>query len=140
MIRRPPRSTRTDTLFPYTTLFRSGWYRTGDLFHVDADGFHYFTGRHGDMIKTAGANVAPREVEAAIADATGLVAHALGLDDAERGQVVAAAVRVQPDRRATAVDDRRLMYTRKRVVSGRRVEVRVMWEGVRVRNKKKNKV
>src|SRR3546814_2286478 len=27
MIRRPPRSTRTDTLFPYTTLFRS-WYRT----------------------------------------------------------------------------------------------------------------
>src|SRR3546814_14399072 len=28
MIRRPPRTTRTDTLFPYTTLFRSGW-RTG---------------------------------------------------------------------------------------------------------------
>src|SRR3546814_4764436 len=25
MIRRPPRSTRTDTLFPYTTLFRYGW-------------------------------------------------------------------------------------------------------------------
>src|SRR3546814_16690724 len=35
MIRLPPRSTRTDTLFPYTTLFRSGWqvahrYRVGD--------------------------------------------------------------------------------------------------------------
>src|SRR3546814_11200311 len=29
MIRRPPRSTRTDTLFPYTTLFRS--YRAGPL-------------------------------------------------------------------------------------------------------------
>src|SRR3546814_15471560 len=28
MIRRPPRSTRTDTLFPYTTLFRSGRDRT----------------------------------------------------------------------------------------------------------------
>src|SRR3546814_20794843 len=27
MIRRPPRSTRTDTLFPYTTLFRSTWRR-----------------------------------------------------------------------------------------------------------------
>src|SRR3546814_12127092 len=27
MIRRPPRSTRTDTLFPYTTLFRSAEYR-----------------------------------------------------------------------------------------------------------------
>src|SRR3546814_17806635 len=29
MIRRPPRSTRTDTLFPYTTLFRSD-----DIFHL----------------------------------------------------------------------------------------------------------
>src|SRR3546814_19467747 len=30
MISRPPRSTRTDTLFPYTTLFRSG----GDMMHA----------------------------------------------------------------------------------------------------------
>src|SRR3546814_937127 len=30
MIRRPPRSTRTDTLFPYTTLFRSLGFRRGD--------------------------------------------------------------------------------------------------------------
>src|SRR3546814_13870967 len=29
MIRLPPRSTRTDTLFPYTTLFRSPWYERG---------------------------------------------------------------------------------------------------------------
>src|SRR3546814_19778294 len=29
MIRRPPRSTRTDTLFPYTTLFRSGHWPSG---------------------------------------------------------------------------------------------------------------
>ena len=36
---------------------------------VDADGFFYFKGRRGDMIKTAGANVSPREVEAAIRDA-----------------------------------------------------------------------
>src|SRR3546814_20703849 len=31
MIRRPPRSTRTDTLFPYTTLFRSAGLRGGGL-------------------------------------------------------------------------------------------------------------
>src|SRR3546814_992908 len=31
MIRRPPRSTRTDTLFPYTTLFRSPGPRRGGL-------------------------------------------------------------------------------------------------------------
>src|SRR3546814_4501228 len=33
MIRRPPRSTRTDTLFPYTTLFRSG-----DALVLDTEG------------------------------------------------------------------------------------------------------
>src|SRR3546814_9366013 len=37
MIRRPPRSTRTDTLFPYTTLFRSGC-RCGSVF-MDEDVF-----------------------------------------------------------------------------------------------------
>jgi len=75
-----------------------GWYRTGDLAVTDRDGFLYFKGRQGDMIKTAGANVSPREVEAAILDATGLVAHVLGVDDATRGQVVAAAVVVPAGR------------------------------------------
>src|SRR3546814_6749466 len=34
MIRRPPRSTRTDTLFPYTTLFRSAWTYSDPDFHA----------------------------------------------------------------------------------------------------------
>src|SRR3546814_8230053 len=34
LIRRPPRSTRTDTLFPYTTLFRSGWFGQYALFYL----------------------------------------------------------------------------------------------------------
>src|SRR3546814_8945688 len=34
MIRRPPRSTRTDTLFPYTTLFRSSTYRLSRSFRL----------------------------------------------------------------------------------------------------------
>jgi acyl-CoA synthetase (AMP-forming)/AMP-acid ligase II len=78
----------------HETFTPDGWYRTGDLFRVDGDGFHYFIGRQNDMIKTAGANVAPLEVEAAIADATGLVAHVVGIDDPARGQLVAAAIRV----------------------------------------------
>jgi acyl-CoA synthetase (AMP-forming)/AMP-acid ligase II len=78
----------------HETFTPDGWYRTGDLFRTDEDGFFYFIGRAGDMIKTAGANVSPREVEAAIADASGLVAHVLGIADAERDQLVAAAVRV----------------------------------------------
>src|SRR3546814_12551532 len=42
MIRRPPRSTRTDTLFPYTTLFRSF---LGRSFGDDFLGWSFFLGR-----------------------------------------------------------------------------------------------
>src|SRR3546814_14819528 len=37
MIRRPPRSTRTDTLFPYTTLFRSGGFTGALRFRPEGD-------------------------------------------------------------------------------------------------------
>src|SRR3546814_7612280 len=47
MIRRPPRSTRTDTLFPYTTLFRSrhrilgiNTSEAGQIMYVDTPGLH----------------------------------------------------------------------------------------------------
>ncbi|MDT5009749.1 MAG: hypothetical protein QOH57_1366 [Mycobacterium sp.] len=70
-----------------------GWFPTGDLVRTDVDGFYYFVGRRGAMIKTAGANVSPGEVEKAIAKVTGgAVAHVIGLPDPERGQIVAAAV------------------------------------------------
>jgi acyl-CoA synthetase (AMP-forming)/AMP-acid ligase II len=73
-----------------------GWFHTGDLVRTDADGFVYFVGRRGAMIKTAGANVAPAEVERAIAKVTGgFVAHVLGLPDPERGQLVAAVVALE---------------------------------------------
>jgi acyl-CoA synthetase (AMP-forming)/AMP-acid ligase II len=48
------------------------------------------------MIKTAGANVAPAEVERAIAKVTGgAVAHVLGLPDPDRGQSVAAVIALE---------------------------------------------
>ena len=70
-----------------------GWFHTGDLVAADRDGFFYYIRRRGSMIKTAGANVSPAEVEQAIAKVTGgAVAHVLGIPDAERGQLVAAVV------------------------------------------------
>src|SRR3546814_1175278 len=44
MIRRPPRSTRTDTLFPYTTLFRSVGWRCDVRFGQPDEGY----ARHAD--------------------------------------------------------------------------------------------
>jgi acyl-CoA synthetase (AMP-forming)/AMP-acid ligase II len=73
-----------------------GWFHTGDLVATDRDGFFYYLRRQGSMIKTAGANVSPAEVEQAIAKATGgAVAHVFGIPDAERGQIVAAVVALE---------------------------------------------
>ena len=40
------------------------WLRTGDMFHQDADGYFYFSGRSDDMLKVGGQWVSPAEVEA----------------------------------------------------------------------------
>ncbi len=43
--------------------FRDGWFRTGDLGHMDAQGFLFITGRASDMYISGGSNVYPREIE-----------------------------------------------------------------------------
>ncbi|HEU0197295.1 MAG TPA: AMP-binding protein [Nevskiaceae bacterium] len=49
--------------------FRHGWFHSGDVGHLDADGFLWFTDRSKDVIKTGGENVASIEVEKAILEA-----------------------------------------------------------------------
>jgi len=43
--------------------FRGGWFRTGDLGHLDPQGFLFITGRASDMYISGGSNVYPREIE-----------------------------------------------------------------------------
>ncbi len=43
--------------------FRDGWFRTGDLGHMDQRGFFYLTGRESDMFISGGSNIHPREIE-----------------------------------------------------------------------------
>jgi acyl-CoA synthetase (AMP-forming)/AMP-acid ligase II len=71
-----------------------GWYRTGDAGRFDDDGWFYFTGRLGDMIKTpGGANVTPAEIETALMSYPDVLeAYITGVPSREGGQLVAGAV------------------------------------------------
>jgi acyl-CoA synthetase (AMP-forming)/AMP-acid ligase II len=79
------------------TFTADGWYRTGDAGHFDADGHLFFAGRLGDVVKTSGMNVTPREVEAALEEQPEVaLAIVTGIDHPDRGQDVVAAVALNP--------------------------------------------
>jgi O-succinylbenzoic acid--CoA ligase len=82
-----------------------GWLHTGDLGHIDEEGFLYVTGRNGDLIVTGGENVMPAEVEAvllahpSIADAA-----VVGRPDPEWQEAVCALVVLGDGAEATEED------------------------------------
>jgi acyl-CoA synthetase (AMP-forming)/AMP-acid ligase II len=85
------RRERADTFTP------DGWYRTGDAGHFGPDGHFYFTGRMGDLIKSAGMNVTPRDVELVLEDQPEVVmAYVTGVPHPDRGQDVVAAIALRP--------------------------------------------
>ena len=68
--------------------FRSGWFRTGDLGHMDEEGFLYITGRASDMYISGGSNVYPREIEEKILTHPAISeAAVLGMPDPLWGEV-----------------------------------------------------
>jgi fatty-acyl-CoA synthase len=68
--------------------FRNGWFRTGDLGHMDAQGFVYITGRASDMYISGGSNIYPREIEEKILTHPAIAEVAvLGLPDPVWGEI-----------------------------------------------------
>lgn len=76
-----------------TVFDADGYYHTGDAGHFNAEGHLYFVARLGEMIKTSGANVTPREVEVVVeAQPEVQSCFVVGVPHPERGQDVVAAV------------------------------------------------
>jgi O-succinylbenzoic acid--CoA ligase len=71
-----------------------GWLHTGDVGHLDGDGYLYVLDRRDDLIITGGENVYPAEVEAALLSHPAVSeAGVFGLSDSEWGQRVVAVLR-----------------------------------------------
>ena len=85
--------------------FRDGWFRTGDLGHMDAEGFVHITGRASDMYISGGSNVYPREAEEKLLEHPAVAEVAIvGMPDRKWGESGVAAVVLRPGHTATAAD------------------------------------
>jgi fatty-acyl-CoA synthase len=86
--------------------FVDGWFRTGDLADIDADGFVSIVGRTNDLIRSGGEAVSPIEVETLLADHPAVADVAvIGLPDDTWGEIVCAVV--VPNGKAPTLDDLR---------------------------------
>jgi fatty-acyl-CoA synthase len=82
-----------------------GFYRTGDLGHLDAEGAFVFVARASEMIKRAGINVSPAEVEDALMQSEWVTAAAVtGALDVDRGECIVAFV-VSAEEKLAALQD-----------------------------------
>ncbi|MFC7404519.1 acyl-CoA synthetase [Georgenia alba] len=84
---------------------QDGWFRSGDLGHLDEEGFLYVSDRLKDMIISGGENIYPAEVEQVIAEleAVGSVA-VIGQPDEKWGEVPVAVVTVREGYSLSAED------------------------------------
>ena len=72
---------------------KDGWFLTGDIGHLDNDGYLYITDRKKDMLLVNGINVYPREVEEVIYQLEGVSeAAVVGINDPRKGDLVVACI------------------------------------------------
>ncbi len=87
------------------TITPDGWLRTGDLGHMDEDGFVFVTGRIKELIIKGGENIAPREIDEVLLEhAAILEAAAFAVACNQYGQRVEACIRFKPGQQASAED------------------------------------
>jgi acyl-CoA synthetase (AMP-forming)/AMP-acid ligase II len=79
---------------------RDGWLHTGDIGLLDERGYLHFLGRHKEMLKVKGMSVFPAEIEALLGQHPAVAGSGVvGLEDAEKGQIPVAFIRLNPEHR-----------------------------------------
>lgn len=96
--------------------FRNGWFRTGDLGYLDADGYLFIVGRIKDVINRGGQKIAPLEVEEVLLSHPGVLeAGVFAVPHQKLGENVAAIVVLRPNSEATS--DQLRQFARKRLAA-----------------------
>ena len=79
-------------------LSADGWFRTGDLAHIDEDGYFFVVGRAKELIIKGGMNIAPRQIDEALESHPAVLeAAAVGVSDHYFGEDIVAFVVLRDD-------------------------------------------
>ncbi|WP_033541818.1 AMP-binding protein [Planococcus sp. CAU13] len=82
---------------------QSRWIQTGDIGYYDSDGYYFLCGRTDDLIISAGNNIYPLEIEAALTRHPSVEdAAVIGVDDVYGGQMLTAYVQLRPGEKLPA--------------------------------------
>ncbi|WBL80177.1 amino acid adenylation domain-containing protein [Bradyrhizobium xenonodulans] len=96
--------------------FRNGWFRTGDLGYLDADGYLFIVGRIKDVINRGGQKISPLEVEEVLLSHPAVLeAGVFAVPHPKLGENVAAVVVLRPNSEATS--DQLRQFARKRLAA-----------------------
>ena len=83
----------------------AGWLHTGDIGHLDAEGFLHITDRKKDVIISGGFNIYPSEVEQVIwSHPSVLDCAVIGVPDAKWGEAVKAVIELKPNAAADPIE------------------------------------
>ncbi len=78
--------------------FAHGCFKTGDLGHIDGDGYYYITDRIKHIIISGGENISPKEIESVVNQVPGVAeSSVVGIADEKWGETVVAAVVKDPE-------------------------------------------
>jgi fatty-acyl-CoA synthase len=82
-----------------------GWFHTGDMARMDADGFYFIVDRKKDMFISGGENIYPAEIEKALYEHPAVhMCAVIGVPDAKWGEVGKACVILKPGTTATEAE------------------------------------
>ena len=110
-----------------------GFFRSGDLGSVDADGYVSISGRDKDLIISGGYNVYPKEVELCVDELEGVAESAvIGLPHEDFGEQVTAVVVAQSD--TARMDENKLIDALKNTLAGYKVPKQVFYVDALPRN------
>jgi malonyl-CoA/methylmalonyl-CoA synthetase len=109
-----------------------GWFKTGDLGRIDADGYVFIVGRAKDLVISGGNNVYPKEVEAELDALPGVLESAVfGVPHPDFGEAVTAVVVARPGAR---LDETAIVAALKMRLSGYKIPKRVLVQAELPRN------